>query len=351
MFAPLLEVAESAVVNAGIGKVVQTGAEKLIGKENYDQIGESFKKAEDSLYTSSLKMFGFHTESKKSLPSVSGGASVHVNNVEHNPVDLMSAFSSFQSSKLETNSESVIEQLKGTNPIMSSVVSAISQIKDDNYIHDDPLFKKIYDIYDGNVSKPIYNSELKRFECIDETGQLQFWEYPKWNTYTVVPAIHGRWTGINSANNGLPIDKVDTIAMLHDIDFHNSSVFDRVSDYKLLSRLIHQSRSLNIEEKMVAKIALDWFSSLGHVARYAYGTENTNVATIHRNKIKTINEIFNDLITPVIDKPITPITPDPSEISMSQKQLFYNSAASENSRIRSIVDVKKQLGRLEITLL
>lgn len=181
----------------------------------------------------------------------------------------------------------------------------LTYINSEDYKDADPRFKEIFRIYTGEMSKPVQNTG--GFHFVDETGKLVSWEYPKWNTYIPIPPMYGTWVGYKSPNNRLPAinslgkaDILDQIAMGHDIDYHqtNHGVFSQEADWKFISRLLHQYPKMNSTQKMIAKIALKWFTTGGHLARYFFGPEKEN-ETIEPQRppqvLPSANDIFNNL--------------------------------------------------------
>lgn len=134
-----------------------------------------------------------------------------------------------------------------------------------------PAFYEIYQTYNGfNISKDQVKREkvgrLKWFTIDDEKGVPQCWS-TAYNNYHVIPTIHGNWTGPNSKNKKKPVDLLDTFAMMHDIDYQNSKRFNRIADYKLISRIHQNLHRMEGMELTMAWITLKYFTTVGGKVR------------------------------------------------------------------------------------
>jgi hypothetical protein len=139
------------------------------------------------------------------------------------------------------------------------------------------LFRRIYQEYNGknmdlsNVYiKEDLGSGIYVFEGIDEYGNKFIWDMRDYN-YMTVPAVNGIWTGINSPNNGLPVNLLDLFSYFHDIEYA-SNMFDLEADYRLISRCLQNLDRMAPIERKKAIITIKYFSSIGHsVALYKNG--------------------------------------------------------------------------------
>lgn len=132
----------------------------------------------------------------------------------------------------------------------------------------------IRDTYNGLSISPIavQINDAGHYWILDEIGSPQ--EYtgpsappgsnPLWLAANgFIPPIHGIWVGPKSPNNGLPVDLLDTYAMMHDIDYENGW-FDQTGDFKLISRIENNYGRMGYLEAAVGRFTVKWFSTVGY---------------------------------------------------------------------------------------
>lgn len=282
-----VEMGVTQKINSMINSLLFTGIDKVsrsvIGDENVDKVEAEIANAKVAGNKAAYDIMGFR-------PNVT----------PTQVADLVANYVMSDLHKDEWEPENFITQLNATE-----------------YVDPDPKFAEIYKTYTGVMGKPFQNTG--GFHFIDETGSLVSWQYPEWNNYTVIPAIYGTWVGYASPNNRLPsagprparpdlknggvnstlnADILDQIAMGHDIDYHSSNhnVFSQIADFKFISRLLHQYPTMDNTQKVVAKIALKWFTTGGHVARYFFGPDaETSEVNKPEQVLPSANDIFNAL--------------------------------------------------------
>ena len=158
--------------------------------------------------------------------------------------------------------------------------------------------------------KKIYNGRSIKVENVNEEtlagGDVGFWMFNEvqlvqyWRTshnkHFVVQPIHGTWTGINSPNNTKPIDLMDTFSMLHDIDYKERGSFDSDADLKLISRCSQNMDRMSPRQRLVAAVAIKYFSTIGSVVASIFGPglDASVTKQIHDSKTKT--DIFPLLV-------------------------------------------------------
>ena len=140
-----------------------------------------------------------------------------------------------------------------------------------------PEYEEISKIYNGkgiepkNVKQTINEKGFKNFSIYNEIGELKTWIGN--NDYTVIPTIHGYWVGPNSRNDVRPIDLLDTYSMMHDIDYQNNQFGHKESDLKFLSRISQNIQNMGLAERAAAKIALNYFSTIGGLVSFVLGND------------------------------------------------------------------------------
>lgn len=133
------------------------------------------------------------------------------------------------------------------------------------------------------------------FWMFDETQMVRYWR-TNHNKHFVVAPIHGVYTGINSPNNSKPIDLMDTFAMLHDIDYYNRGSFDTDADLKLISRCSQNMDRMSPRQRLVAAVAIKYFSTIGSVVASIFGPGLDGSVTKEIKDSKTKTDIFPKLV-------------------------------------------------------
>ncbi len=172
-------------------------------------------------------------------------------------------------------------------------------------------YKQIASIYNGKGLKifqrydPVTQGLI--FTLIDETGAR--FELPQ-TKGTTIPPIYGVFMGPNSPNNALPID-LDTAAPLdeycafHDYDYLTNGFFDRIGDYKLVSRISQNYSLMTSAQKPYAKIAILYFSTLGHSISGLIGTLPVSIDEVVSDQ-PTKDDIFPVVIGPELANSLEP---------------------------------------------
>ncbi len=172
-------------------------------------------------------------------------------------------------------------------------------------------YKQIASIYNGKGLKifqrydPVTQGLI--FTLIDETGAR--FELPQ-TKGTTIPPIYGVFMGPNSPNNALPID-LDTAAPLdeycafHDYDYLTNGFFDRIGDYKLVSRISQNYSLMTLAQKPYAKIAILYFSTLGHSISGLIGTLPVSIDEVVSDQ-PTKDDIFPVVIGPELANSLEP---------------------------------------------
>lgn len=129
-------------------------------------------------------------------------------------------------------------------------------------------YSKIKQIYDGSISEPFYD-ENGHPSIIDELGIKRSWDNDNMSLKVKgkiinIPSLHGEYVGALSSNQKLPIDLVDSFALLHDLSYVDSS-FNRVGDLQFVSRLTQNFHRMSGKQLMVAKFSARWFASAGTI--------------------------------------------------------------------------------------
>ncbi len=142
-------------------------------------------------------------------------------------------------------------------------------------------YRKIYSVYNGSGLSPDKVIEAfkpngdRYFYSYDETGVYYEWIVNK--TGLKIPTINGFWTGPNSRNDEKPINLLDTYSFFHDIDWNREGNFHLVSDYKLISRIVQNLGRMSDQERVLAKGAVNYFSTVGAgISGYLNGAETDN---------------------------------------------------------------------------
>jgi len=71
--------------------------------------------------------------------------------------------------------------------------------------------------------------------------------------------------GPNSFNNALPVNLLDTIAMIHDTDYDNGGYFNPEADMRFISRCLQNLSRMGGSERLLAVNSSIWFATAGHV--------------------------------------------------------------------------------------
>lgn len=170
-------------------------------------------------------------------------------------------------------------------------------------------FLDVEKVYNGRNIDPLKCFETQEaYNCPDELGQIISWR-KTWSPKNPVPTIFGTYTGIHSKNNSLPqpIDAneeglvirrslLDTFAMFHDTDYHVDGSFNKLADFKLISRCKNnQERFTFPGEYDAAVIAVNYFSTVGSLVRKLFGRDSLDAKV--RADLQTIANLPDDPTT------------------------------------------------------
>lgn len=144
-----------------------------------------------------------------------------------------------------------------------------------NYLANDEQYKQISQIYNGRkiVKESVFAEErkdgsgLRIFAGYEEDGNVAvYYEHGGIKIPTLVK--DHIWTGPQSPNNGLPVDLLDTFSFYHDCTYQENGWFDRLGDYKYVSRLTQNFDRFPVEQHEFIRIAIKYFSSIGTMLSY-----------------------------------------------------------------------------------
>ena len=127
-------------------------------------------------------------------------------------------------------------------------------------------YEQISVVYDGQFQSNPYIDEDGHFAILDETGIKRQYTGSKGITAFGknfrTPTLHGTWVGPMSPNDTLPVDLLDTYAMLHDIEYEEG-YFNKLADWKLVSRIEHNLHRMSGMQYYKAKFTAHWFKNSG----------------------------------------------------------------------------------------
>ncbi len=127
-------------------------------------------------------------------------------------------------------------------------------------------YTKIRQVFDGQIAEAFYDED-GNISVIDELGIKRSWTEGMFSKVKgkklLIPTLHGNFVGPLSKNDDLPIDLLDTYALLHDIAYGGDNVFHSVADLQFVSRIEQNLHRMSGKEYYVAKFAAKWFSTAG----------------------------------------------------------------------------------------
>lgn len=194
--------------------------------------------------------------------------------------------------------------------------------KDLEVPQDDPMYQEISSIYNGTnngfstqIAKTTYDGQNTIWSEVDEVGQQYSWYFPLMNNYSPKPAAFGVYVGISSPNNNYPLrglingkvveSFLDKCAFFHDIDYSLYGMFDKKSDYKLISRISQNMDKMVFPgEQLAAQIAIKYFTSLGNVVRKMMGSSEPDPIIKKLFKDVYNQELTNEKLDTYINVPI-----------------------------------------------
>lgn len=255
---------------------------------------------------------------------------------------------------------SILSTLSKTSPFYAYLATKLGDSLADFVVPTSEEYIKVASVYNGEginmMSATGDENTGYEFSALDETGMRQVWKYPEYNNYTVVPAIFGVYTGINSPNNALCLSGtiggvfvesyLDKIAFLHDVGYHDLGSFNQFSDFQLISRAAYgKANNLFIfpNELATANTAIAYFSTLGKLMRKMFG-DNSNVS--QNLPVQTQSGIIRlTEVPPIIQeimKQIHDIEVVPEEIPIIQQQATI--ALKNPAVLRTSAGVTPELG-------
>jgi len=189
--------------------------------------------------------------------------------------------------------DDVVKQVSKQNPLfyyLGSLLDFTSGL----VIPNNELYREVSAVYNANNfydKLTIFENGVYSFN--DETGNKVYWD-TAWNTYTPIPPLFGTYVGYSSPNNDFPLryndengrlreSVLDSIAMSHDQDYKTISLFSKLADYKLISRIQAQKDKMILpNEREVANVAVNYFSTLGNITRKFFGTDESEEALLKK---------------------------------------------------------------------
>ncbi len=385
----------TAVVNEA-GKAIESGARSgydyLFGEGSFQGLEDSVTKTYEDIKTAA----GDVLEIRKSIENtgtITGGSVEKLNKdietlnggkVVKATVEFAKDFSALVSQgdynaldspdklTIENNTRtvsSILSALSKTSPFYAYLATKLGDSLADFVVPTSEEYNKVASIYNGVLRTSEGDTGISmmsvtgdentgyEFSALDETGTRQVWKYPEYNNYTVVPAIFGVYTGINSPNNALCLSGrspggvfvesyLDKIAFLHDVGYHDLGSFNAFSDYQLISRGAYgKANNLFIfpGELATANTAIAYFSTLGKLMRKMFG-DNSNVS--QKLPVQTQSGIIRlTEVPPIIQeimKQIHDIEVVPEEIPIIQQQATI--ALKNPAVLRTSAGVTPELG-------
>ncbi len=181
-----------------------------------------------------------------------------------------------------------LKTVSASNPALDYLVPKVNEYTKGVTLPTDKRFQYFFSMYNGrnitpaNVTVSLDPSGLKMFKGLDERGQaFMYKENPK---SFKVPTLNGVWTGPNSPNNNLPTNLLDTFSYFHDVGYHENGWFDLDSDLIYVSRLYQNLDRFTDSERLFAKFAINYFSTVG------------NSLALYKNSLgpKVANQVVKD---------------------------------------------------------
>jgi hypothetical protein len=159
-------------------------------------------------------------------------------------------------------------------------------------------------VYNGkNIARDkVFKDQQGHFSIVDETGTTEVYTgraAPRSASKAqliglgFVPTLHGVWVGPKSRNNDYPIDLLDTISMMHDIEYNNHGWFYELGDVKYISRLSQNLDRMTWSEAAMARFCISWFSTVGKALAKASGSLRD--PTVENKSQVSIDDFFEYL--------------------------------------------------------
>ena len=123
-------------------------------------------------------------------------------------------------------------------------------------------FDQIWKVYNGKGIQ-VWKYQGKLYYK-DETGFIGSYDGAI-NLKSTITAQGYIWLGPNSFNNALPVNLLDTIAMIHDTDYDNGGYFNPEADMRFISRCLQNLSRMGGSERLLAVNSSIWFATAGHV--------------------------------------------------------------------------------------
>lgn len=173
-----------------------------------------------------------------------------------------------------------------THPLAESVLGYALDVDVKDFIPTDDLYKQISQVYNGRriVKESVFReprndgSGLSIFAAYEEDGNPVVY-YEHTDGIKMRPVWPGHvFTGPNSPNNALPVDLFDTFSFYHDCSYQEFGWFDRVGDYKYISRLSQNFDRFPDIQKPMIRNTIRYFSSAGTLLSF-FNNRPVNVPT------------------------------------------------------------------------
>lgn len=179
--------------------------------------------------------------------------------------------------------------LRGFRNLTSSLHNSLSRqvykmIRTSRFIKNKEVqnkFDEIFKTYTGKFqSFPFRDPQTKLITYVDETGKS--FSYKGVTNLSSKTTLLGYWLGPLSYNDSYPLWEgrepeagkvprysgsglLDSYACAHDIDYTDGGYFNMVGDFKLISRILHNTKSMTYKEQAFANVTVAWFSTLGTI--------------------------------------------------------------------------------------
>ena len=158
-----------------------------------------------------------------------------------------------------------------------------------------PEYKRISSIYNGRCIAPnkVYINQSSNLSIVDEIGTVQSYT----GTKGPIPS-YDTFCGPMGPNDKPPMTLLGTYCMMHDIGYDREGYFNVEEDFKLISRISQNFTRMGYQEKVVAQVAVQWFSNVGIVL----GTLKTRFLpkNIDEQVVDTgfggVNDIYSKLV-------------------------------------------------------
>ncbi len=176
------------------------------------------------------------------------------------------------------------------------------------------MYQEIYKVYNGkglSYDQAYWGVDAngnKTINAKDELGQLYTWTVET-GKYTL-PTLWGHFCGPFSANNALPIGPgiTDLASFFHDCLYKKFGGFGHLrADYELISRLSQNLDGMSPQERIAAKVAINYFSTIGHSLAVYRGTLPISVSQAPINTPQANDDILPKLIPEAVQSVDYPI--------------------------------------------